>query len=573
MNADRNLLFGMLALQLSFISRQQLVAAFDLWLTDKSQTLAQILVGHGALAGDEQALLDALVVKHLERHGDDPEKSLADLTPIDSLRDDLKRLGDADVEASLAHVAARPDDHDLAATQTWAGGEATFAGVRFRILRPHARGGLGEVYVARDEELHREVALKEIQARHARDPNSRSRFLLEAAITGGLEHPGIVPVYGLGTYADGRPFYAMRFIKGDSLREAIERFHHLPLGEGRGEGGGRRHNALRASFSSLEFRKLLGRFVDVCNAIEYAHSRGVLHRDLKPGNIMLGKYGETLVVDWGLAKLVGRAEAHASGEELTLKPSLGSGSAPTQMGSTIGTPQYMSPEQAEGRLDDLGPTTDVYSLGATLYCLLTGQAPFRDGETIEILLRVAKGDFPAPRESDTGIPGALEAMCLKAMSLRPGDRYASPRALADDLERWLADDPVQVYRETAGQRLARWARRHRGWAQSAAAAIVVVAVVSTVAAFVIDGARRSAEIAESTAKDEAVRADKESAAARRAEQAALQARRHAEVRTAQAEDARYRVNRQRQRAEREARLAKSVALAAQSREAAALHPD
>src|SRR5262249_51982501 len=152
-------------------------------------------------------------------------------------------------------------------TQPYSVGESTSEGMRFRILRPYARGGLGEVYVARDQELHREVALKEIQQCHADDPNSRARFLLEAEVTGGLEHPGIVPVYGLGTYADGRPFYAMRFIKGGSLKEAIKGFHNDSRGG-------------TTDFSSLEFRKLIGRFIDVCNAIEYAHSRGVLHRDL-----------------------------------------------------------------------------------------------------------------------------------------------------------------------------------------------------------------------------------------------------------------------------------------------------
>ena len=139
------------------------------------------------------------------------------------------------------------------------------------------------------------MALKQILDRHADDPTSRARFLLEAEITGGLEHPGIVPVYGLGTYGDGRPYYAMRFIRGDSLKEAIERFH--------ADAAPRRDPGRR----SLELRKLLRRFIDVCNAIDYAHSRGVLHRDIKPGNIMLGQYGETLVVDWGLAKADGRA--------------------------------------------------------------------------------------------------------------------------------------------------------------------------------------------------------------------------------------------------------------------------
>src|SRR5262249_18465961 len=156
----------------------------------------------------------------------------------------------------------------------------------------------------------------------------------------GLEHPGIVPVYGLGSYQDGRPFYAMRFIRGHSLKRAIEDFHN---------------NGRETRDAHLELRKLLGRFVDVCNAIGYAHSRGVLHRDLKPGNVMLGKYGETLVVDWGLAKAMGRRDPSATGNEGTLRPASGSGEAGTQAGAAIGTPSFMSPEQAAGRLSELGP--------------------------------------------------------------------------------------------------------------------------------------------------------------------------------------------------------------------------
>jgi len=345
--SDRNLLFGILALQMDFISRDQLVAGMNAWVLDKSNSLGAILVEQKALDANRRTLLEALVQEHLKQHDDDPQNSLAALSPIPAVRQELERLADADIHASLVHVPAAPEA-DPDATRSYSMGTPTSSGLRFRILRQHAKGGLGQVYVAHDEELHREVALKEIQERHADHPESRTRFLLEAEITGGLEHPGIVPVYGLGQYADGRPFYAMRFIKGDSLKDAIERYHRRGAGSPPETSGDR----------TLEFRKLLGRFIDVCNAIAYAHSRGVLHRDLKPGNIMLGKYGETLVVDWGLAKTVGRPEAASTAHEHTLRPSAGSGSAETQAGKAIGTPQFMSPEQAAGRLDLLGPASD-----------------------------------------------------------------------------------------------------------------------------------------------------------------------------------------------------------------------
>ncbi len=163
-----------------------------------------------------------------------------------------------------------------------------------------AKGGLGEVFIAQDLELHREVALKEIQKRFTQSNESRSRFVQEAEITGRLEHPGIVPVYGLGQYADGRLFYAMRFIRGESMARAIHRYHHPKEGE--------------THEPSFERRKLLGRLIDVCQALSYAHSRGIVHRDIKPENIMLGKHGETLVVDWGLAKSLGHRETESSDE-------------------------------------------------------------------------------------------------------------------------------------------------------------------------------------------------------------------------------------------------------------------
>jgi serine/threonine-protein kinase len=473
-HADRNLLFGILALQMDFISRDALVSAMNAWVLSKEKPLGEILLGQGALRPDAYALLEGLVAKHLELHGHDAERSLAALSSLGSVREQLRQVADPEVEASLAHVSRERPEEDPHATRPLSAGEPTSAGLRFRILRPHARGGLGEVFVARDEELRREVALKEIRGNRADDPESRARFLLEAEVTGGLEHPGIVPVYGLGTYADGRPYYAMRFIKGDTLHDAIKRFHNPSA---KSAGAGER---------SVQLRKLLGRFLDVCNAMEYAHSRGVLHRDLKPGNIMLGKYGETLVVDWGLAKPQGVADATGGSPEGALRPGSASAVTPTLAGGAVGTPEYMSPEQAEGRSELLGPASDVYGLGATLYCLLTGHAPCRGEDTGSVLRQVQRGEFPRPRAVDPGIPAVLEAVCLKAMALKPEDRYASPRALADDVEDFLADEPVTAYRDPLALRLARWGRRHRTLVTAGAALLLTATAALAVGLLVVN---------------------------------------------------------------------------------------
>jgi serine/threonine-protein kinase len=430
------------------------------------------------------------------------EKSLA-AVPAASISASLAALGEPDIEATLARVARNHNGHatgvddDPGRTSSLSVGGSTSDGQRFRLLRPYAQGGLGEVFVALDAELHREVAVKQILEKHADDPASRQRFVAEAEITGGLEHPGVVPVYGLGTYDGGRPYYAMRFIKGESLKAAIEHFH----GDDTLKSNPGRH--------ALELRKLLRRFLDVCNAVDYAHSRGVIHRDLKPANIILGRHGETLVVDWGVAKAIGRADPSVG--EQTIAPS-SSGSSETLPGSALGTPAYMSPEQAGGDLDRLGPRSDVYSLGATLYCLLTGKPPFECEDMGEVLRKVQAGAFRAPRAVNPALEKVLEAVCTKAMATTPQDRYASCRALAEDVERWAADEPVTAYPEPWARTLVRWVTRHRTGVTGVAAA--VLAGVVGLAAVLAVQAQANAQLSASLKRETKAKLDLASANAK-----------------------------------------------------------
>jgi tRNA A-37 threonylcarbamoyl transferase component Bud32 len=329
-NADRNLLFGVLALQMDFITRDELVGAMQAWVLDKAKSLGELLVERGNLLPARRNLLEALVEEHVNAHRGDAQASLVAIVHVTPVAGDLRAIGDADLDFSIDGAEG---EHDPDATGPYVpqASDGT-ACLRYQRLRQHARGGLGEVFIALDQSLHREVAIKEIKERYADDPASRNRFVLEAEITGRLEHPGIVPVYDLGHHADGRPFYAMRFVRGQTLKDAILAFHAADV-PGR-EPGER----------TLAFRQLLRRFVDACNAVAYAHSRGVIHRDLKPANILLGPYGETLVVDWGLAKPVGRQHLSVASVEESLRSCV---STPEESGASFGPSEARQDQTAE----------------------------------------------------------------------------------------------------------------------------------------------------------------------------------------------------------------------------------
>ena len=331
------------------------------------------------------------------------------------------------------------------------------------------QGGLGSVFLAHDPSIGRRVAIKQIRADSRCSPELAVRFREEAQITGQLEHPNIVPIHELGDLPDGSPYYAMRLLGKQTLRDAIRKLH---------EGG-------TAVPGRVELDGLLRAFIGVCQALAYAHSRKVLHRDLKPVNIMLGDFGEVFVLDWGLAKVLDAVPllpTPASGPESArnrIRLSGRSGDGLSSAGSVIGTPAYMSPEQAQGRIEEIDPRSDIFSLGAILYEFLVGRPPYEGKRGRDVLAKAQQGQFARPRQIDRRVSPALEAICLKAMALNPDDRYASAGELAADIARWQADEPVTAYPEPLHQRAARWAKKHRTLCMTglAACAAFVIALV------------------------------------------------------------------------------------------------
>lgn len=598
---NRDIVLGMMAVQLGIISKETLAAALRECHDDPDASLGDLFLQTGILNELNRDSLESEVDAHLDTHGESADSLAAVGLPADAI-DAAGGIDQAALLATLDLPVGPPDPEDSAyfagtvdpdqvvelsspaagveiksdydeptilpagddseslKTLQQAGRDSSSDGSlkpgslqRYRILRHHAEGGLGQVLLALDQEVNRQVAFKQIKPRFAGDTRSRARFLVEAEVTGRLEHPGVVPVYGLGAYADGRPFYAMRFIRGQSLRSAIRDFHaarkpgpdaepqkafdqseltasdlqaapqvELPdsrattviasasqsLGERLRLRSKPRQVQRRPLTGDVAFRSLIHRMIDVCNTMAYAHSKGVLHRDLKPANIMLGTYGETLIVDWGLAKVQGSRrteDVSVDFDESLMEPVSGSQSAPTMLGSVIGTPMFMSPEQAEGRVDELGPGADIYSIGATLYELITGHSPVFGHETgshlrlTDLLKRVRKGEFQPPRQVNPEVPRALEAICLKSMAHDPEDRYLSARDMAVDLEAWMADEPVSAWLEPWHDRLRRWISRHRMLVSSIAAAVTVGLIVSVIAFVLVSQSRDEERLARAEA--------------------------------------------------------------------------
>ncbi|MCC7420841.1 MAG: protein kinase [Planctomycetaceae bacterium] len=334
---------------------------------------------------------------------------------------------------------------------------------------------MGIVWRAFDPLLGRDVALKEIRTDNS-DRGLRQLLRMEARMASHLEHPGIVPIYDVADDAEGNPYYAMRLVEGDRLTDAIRRLHS--------------QTSESSEFASQR-NGLLRRFCAVCQAVAYAHSRGVIHRDIKSANIALGAFDDVQVLDWGLARKDGVSVEGDTGQDEPSRARL----YDTMPGTRKGTPAYMAPEQALGDVAEIGPRTDVYGLGAVLYEILTGREPFprpdlslkseSTADAVEAVFRQIVEEGPlSPRRVGPAVPAALEAVCMKAMARAPQSRYASPSELAADVSAWMEDRPTTAYVDPWRTRMRRWASRHRTLVASTGIGSLVL-IVSLAAGIVL----------------------------------------------------------------------------------------
>jgi len=394
---------------------------------------------------------------------------------------------------------------------------------RYSIGEELARGGMGAVLSAKDMNLRRDVAMKLVLNPKQVRKDQLLRFVHEAQVTGQLEHPSIVPVHELGVDADDNVYYTMKFVNGSNLGDILK-----------GIRGGDTE-----LIDAYPLPRLLNIFIKACEALAFAHSRGVIHRDLKPDNIMVGDFGEVLIVDWGLAKVLASSECgtrnlssealakgdadsptdHPEGQHVGVSiESVRDSHAGTRTldGAVMGTPAYMAPEQADGDIERMGPPADIYAMGAILHALLTLEAPFTGTSVNEILNRVMDGDFvapdrhegPHPHCADGAIPASLSSVSVKAMSADPEDRYATTEALQADVQAYL--DGFATSAEDAGslRLLQLFIARHRALFVSGVIAWAAITAVIAVAFVVNTKARRDAELAQATA-EEALQAFKE----------------------------------------------------------------
>jgi eukaryotic-like serine/threonine-protein kinase len=540
MDTERNLLFGVVAFQNGAVDADRLAETCADWVSQQTRPLADLMVDRGLMTDEQRTEVEKAVSQELASHGGDPHATLA-ATMDGRSREAIGEIAGAGgldlLEANGAPAQLQGGHVVLGTLSPEADGRE-----RYTLTHLHAKGGMGRVWLARDGALGRQIALKELRPDQSDNSIICSRFLYEAKITAQLEHPSIVPVYELGE--GDAPYYTMRFVRGRTLSEAVRAYH-------------KRRAAGEADLVGMV--DLLSNFASVCHAVAYAHSRGIIHRDLKGQNVVLGDFGEVIVLDWGLAKRVGPDQllsqpegaapadpaadpvspeagtavtcaagiddAFAAPEPIEDRipgssapgassdhgpssngsahlgsnagnrrlPESGAGPEGTMQGQLLGTPAYMAPEQAQGRHDLVDQRTDIYGLGAILYEILTGRPPFVAPKTAEVIRKVCQEAPTPPRQIVPQIAPGLEAVCLKALRKDKAERYATAAELAQEVRRWLADEPVKAYPEPWTQRASRWARRHKTSVAAAAVLIVTATIALGVSTLLVSQERNEAE--------------------------------------------------------------------------------